>query len=189
MRSWRWPRLRGQAGVGSARFRRPLRRGATARSKQAIAPRPDRSFASSRRSSPPAAASPGSRRLPAGTAPTAPEELFARAEAAGLSERLSRAIQRKALRTVGAWTRAARRLRLSINLLPRDLDRAGLRAMAARRNRRRRARARAGHRRDRRKQPAGRPARRSRRGSPACAPRACGSRSTISAPAIPASPI
>ena len=54
-----------------------------------------------------------------------PEELFARAEAAGLAERLSRAIQRKALRTAGAWTGLLAELRLSINLLPRDLDRPG----------------------------------------------------------------
>ena len=53
------------------------------------------------------------------------EELFARAEAAGLAERLSRSIQRKALRTAGAWTGPLAGLRLSINLLPRDLDRPG----------------------------------------------------------------
>src|SRR6476619_233180 len=33
-----------------------------------------------------------------------PEELFARAAAAGLSERLSRTIQRKALQLVGQWS-------------------------------------------------------------------------------------
>ena len=54
-----------------------------------------------------------------------PEELFARAEAAGLSERLSRAIQRKVLRTVGKWRGPHAALKLSINLLPRDLDRPG----------------------------------------------------------------
>ena len=54
-----------------------------------------------------------------------PEELFARAEAVGLSERLSRAIQRKALRTFAAWPEPLASLRLSINLLPRDLDRPG----------------------------------------------------------------
>src|SRR5688500_4763387 len=32
-----------------------------------------------------------------------PEQLFARAEAVGLAERLSHAIQRKALRTFGQW--------------------------------------------------------------------------------------
>jgi len=54
-----------------------------------------------------------------------PEELFARAEAVGLAERLSRSIQRKALRTVGAWRGPLASLSLSINLLPRDLDRPG----------------------------------------------------------------
>lgn len=54
-----------------------------------------------------------------------PEELFARAGAAGLSERLSRAIQRNALRTFGSWRGALASLRLSINLLPQDLERPG----------------------------------------------------------------
>ena len=54
-----------------------------------------------------------------------PEQLFARAEAVGLSERLSRSIQRKALRTFAAWRGPLSGLRLSINLLPRDLDRPG----------------------------------------------------------------
>ncbi|MCY7339081.1 MAG: EAL domain-containing protein [Sphingomonas bacterium] len=54
-----------------------------------------------------------------------PEALFERAEAAGLSERLSRTIQRKALRIVGRWSGALATLNLSINLLPRDLDRRG----------------------------------------------------------------
>ena len=54
-----------------------------------------------------------------------PQELFARAEAAGLSERLSRAIQRKALRMAAGWTGPLAGLRLSINLLPRDLERVG----------------------------------------------------------------
>lgn len=54
-----------------------------------------------------------------------PESLFARAEAAGLAERLSRAIQRKALRIASAWRGPLASLRLSINLLPSDLDRPG----------------------------------------------------------------
>lgn len=54
-----------------------------------------------------------------------PEQLFARAEAVGLSERLSRAIQRKALRTFAGWRGPLSGLRLSINLLPSDLDRVG----------------------------------------------------------------
>ena len=54
-----------------------------------------------------------------------PEQLFARAEAVGLSERLSRYIQRKALRTYAGWRGPLGELRLSINLLPLDLDRPG----------------------------------------------------------------
>lgn len=54
-----------------------------------------------------------------------PDQLFARAEEAGLSERLSRAIQRQALETVGRWQGHLAGLKLSINLLPRDLDRPG----------------------------------------------------------------
>ena len=53
------------------------------------------------------------------------EEMFARADAAGLSERLSRAIQRKALRAAANWRGPLSNLPLSINLLPRDLDRPG----------------------------------------------------------------
>lgn len=54
-----------------------------------------------------------------------PERLFARAAGAGLAERLSRLVQRKALRAAGAWEGALRRLRLSINILPEDLVRNG----------------------------------------------------------------
>jgi len=54
-----------------------------------------------------------------------PEEIFARADASGLSERLSRAIQRKALRAAAKWRGSLAGLPLSINLLPRDLDRVG----------------------------------------------------------------
>lgn len=53
------------------------------------------------------------------------EQLFARADQAGLAERLSRHVQRKALRTFGGWTGPLAGLRLSINLMPRDLDRPG----------------------------------------------------------------
>ena len=55
-----------------------------------------------------------------------PEQLFARAAAAGLGERLSRLIQRKALRIAGAWEGPLRHLGVSINLLPEDVARAGL---------------------------------------------------------------
>ena len=54
-----------------------------------------------------------------------PEALFARANAAGLAERLSRTIQRKALRIVGKWSGELGELNLSLNILPQDLDRAG----------------------------------------------------------------
>lgn len=55
----------------------------------------------------------------------APDALFARAAAAGLDERLSRMVQRKALRSFAAWTGAMGALNLSLNLLPEDLARAG----------------------------------------------------------------
>ncbi len=54
-----------------------------------------------------------------------PEALFKRAIAAKLAERLSRTIQRKALRLAGAWGGALGELGLSLNVLPQDLDRAG----------------------------------------------------------------
>jgi EAL domain-containing protein (putative c-di-GMP-specific phosphodiesterase class I) len=57
-----------------------------------------------------------------------PEQLFARATAAGLSERLSRAILRKALGVVGQWSGVLGELRLSLNILPQDLDRRGFEA-------------------------------------------------------------
>jgi len=52
-----------------------------------------------------------------------PEQLFARAARGGLSERLSRLIQRKALRSAAAWEGALKGLKLSINLLAEDLIR------------------------------------------------------------------
>ena len=54
-----------------------------------------------------------------------PEALFERALAAGLGERLSRTIQRKALRVVGGWGGVLATLGLSLNVLPQDLDRTG----------------------------------------------------------------
>ena len=54
-----------------------------------------------------------------------PEALFARAAACGLAERLSRNVQRKALRTVGHWDGPLSAIRLSINLIPDDLMRDG----------------------------------------------------------------
>lgn len=54
-----------------------------------------------------------------------PDTMFARAAAAALGERLSRAVQRKALRMMGGWTGPLGTLRLSLNLLPEDLARPG----------------------------------------------------------------
>ena len=54
-----------------------------------------------------------------------PQQLFERAAGAGLSERLSRLIQRKALRKAAAWEGPLKHLNLSINLLPQDLARPG----------------------------------------------------------------
>lgn len=54
-----------------------------------------------------------------------PQQLFERAAQGRLSERLSRAVQRKALRSAGQWQGAAAELGVSINLLPEDLARPG----------------------------------------------------------------
>ncbi len=53
------------------------------------------------------------------------EQLFSRAAAVGLTERLSRHIQRKALAMAGQWRGPLRGLRLSLNLTPADLARDG----------------------------------------------------------------
>jgi EAL domain-containing protein (putative c-di-GMP-specific phosphodiesterase class I) len=53
------------------------------------------------------------------------DALFARAHAAALGERLSRLIQRKALRCAAVWEGPLRQLGISINLLPADISRAG----------------------------------------------------------------
>ena len=54
-----------------------------------------------------------------------PQALFARAATYGLAERLSRTIQREALRRAGAWRGELESLRLSINLIADDLMRDG----------------------------------------------------------------
>jgi len=54
-----------------------------------------------------------------------PQMLFARALAGGLDERLSRLVQRKALRTAAAWEGSLKGLGLSINILPADISRDG----------------------------------------------------------------
>jgi EAL domain-containing protein (putative c-di-GMP-specific phosphodiesterase class I) len=53
------------------------------------------------------------------------EMLFARASAGGLAERLSRLVQRKALRCAAVWEGPLKGLGLSINVLPADLARSG----------------------------------------------------------------
>ena len=53
------------------------------------------------------------------------EALFERAKRGGLKERLSRCVQRKALRIAGSWGPPLSGLRLSINLLAEDLAREG----------------------------------------------------------------
>ena len=53
------------------------------------------------------------------------EQLFARAAAAGLSERLSRRVQSKALRAASAWEGPLWRLPISINLLADDIVQEG----------------------------------------------------------------
>ena len=53
------------------------------------------------------------------------EALFTRAAAAGLDQRLSRLIQRKALRSAAVWEGPLKDLKVSINLLPADIARGG----------------------------------------------------------------
>jgi len=54
-----------------------------------------------------------------------PQLLFVRASASGLDERLSRLVQRKALRSAAVWEGPLKNLGLSINLLPADISRSG----------------------------------------------------------------
>ena len=67
----------------------------------------------------------GAEALARSTIATSAQALFARAGAAGLSERLSRLVQRKALRSAAAWEGPLKGLKLSINLLPEDVSRDG----------------------------------------------------------------
>jgi EAL domain-containing protein (putative c-di-GMP-specific phosphodiesterase class I) len=53
------------------------------------------------------------------------ETLFARATSAALGERLSRLVQRKALRSAAVWEKPLAKLGISINLLPADISRPG----------------------------------------------------------------
>ena len=67
----------------------------------------------------------GAEALARSTIAASAQALFARAEAAGLSERLSRLVQRKALRSAAVWEGPLKGLKLSINLLPEDVSREG----------------------------------------------------------------
>ena len=67
----------------------------------------------------------GAEALARWTGADSPEQLFARAAAVGLTERLSRHVQRKALQAVGRWRGPLKDLRLSLNLAPEDLAREG----------------------------------------------------------------
>lgn len=53
------------------------------------------------------------------------QQLFARAAAGGLNERLSRLVQRKALQAAANWEGPLEGLGISINLLPHDISREG----------------------------------------------------------------
>lgn len=53
------------------------------------------------------------------------ESLFSRASSAALDERLSRLVQRKALSCAAVWEGPLKDVRISINLLPADISRAG----------------------------------------------------------------
>lgn len=59
--------------------------------------------------------------------PIAPSacDLFARAAAGGLEERLSRLVQRKALRAVAIWEGPLKGLKISLNVLPQEMGREG----------------------------------------------------------------
>jgi EAL domain-containing protein (putative c-di-GMP-specific phosphodiesterase class I) len=65
----------------------------------------------------------GAEALARSTVATSAEALFARAAAAGLEERLSRLVQRKALRCAAVWEGPLKGLKISLNLLPQDLAR------------------------------------------------------------------
>lgn len=67
----------------------------------------------------------GAEALARWTGADTPEQLFARAAAVGLTERLSRHVQRKALQMIGRWRGPIKDLRLSLNLVPEDLAREG----------------------------------------------------------------
>jgi EAL domain-containing protein (putative c-di-GMP-specific phosphodiesterase class I) len=67
----------------------------------------------------------GAEALARSTVAASAGELFARAAAAGLDERLSRLIQKKALRSASVWEGPLKGLKVSLNLLPQEIARAG----------------------------------------------------------------
>ena len=67
----------------------------------------------------------GAEALARSTVTAGAEQLFARAAAGGLAERLSRLVQRKALRLASVWEGPLKDLALSINVLPADISRPG----------------------------------------------------------------
>ena len=123
----------GAAGVGPA-WSGARYAAARPRARSGRSPTSRSRSCSSRRSSPPPAQIVGAEALARWDGARSPEQLFARAAAAGLSERLSRLIQRKALRIAAAWEGPLERPRVSINLLPEDLARPGYERLAARRD-------------------------------------------------------
>jgi EAL domain-containing protein (putative c-di-GMP-specific phosphodiesterase class I) len=67
----------------------------------------------------------GAEALARSTITNTADELFARAVAAGLDERLSRLVQKKALRSAAVWEGPLRGLKISMNLLPQEISRVG----------------------------------------------------------------
>ena len=67
----------------------------------------------------------GAEALARSTVAAGGELLFARASAGGLGERLSRLVQRKALRCAAVWEGPLKGLGLSVNVLPDDISRDG----------------------------------------------------------------
>jgi EAL domain-containing protein (putative c-di-GMP-specific phosphodiesterase class I) len=65
----------------------------------------------------------GAEALARSTIADSADELFARAGAAGLEERLSRLVQKKALRSAAVWEGPLKGLKLSLNLLPQEISR------------------------------------------------------------------
>ena len=65
----------------------------------------------------------GAEALARSTVADTADDLFRRAALAGLAERISRLVQRKALRSAAAWEGPLKDLKISLNLLPQDICR------------------------------------------------------------------